>query len=506
MELTETIIRDTYKKLKGKADYYFDKGKTQKGLLYTHLAAYTNYTFWLSYSDKDIEDLVKKAGKSIQKKEFDTKGLSCGRCVMLDSLARYRGGLTVQYVNAIVSAGWKLLYISGQELQAPHHIELYNYLSLQKGVEILEIPRKLCGAKRLQFVYDSILNYGASKVYLHCTTTDILFPAVSYSLPSCIQKFYIDMADHGFRVGLKSCDFAFEFRNLGCSIVKQAMDFPEDKILMLPFYPVLDNIPFKGLPSQCNGKIKILSGGIFWKIVDDEDTFFRLCKKLLEQAPNSIILFPGSGDPTFVINKIKEYCMEDRFLLLGWRDDISEVFRNADIFLNTYPHGGATMSQYAAHAKVPILSYQPENLCPNPVENFVCQVKQTEVSSIGETLFLNEAHRLITNEDYRKEKAEKVFSCILNKDLFNKYFKKMSEEYVNTFSFSVEDNIDILRERLDKKIHYHNETGEYQMRLVSYLGLNSITLKRYYMIPFINNILPKLWRVIKKRGFHFNRI
>lgn len=503
--LSESLIRETYKKLKEKAARYLDKGNIQKGLLYTHLAANTNYAFWLSYFDEEIENLIKKAGETICKREYGCAEIIRGRCVMLDSLALYRGGLTVQYVKAILSAGWKFLYITGQEMQSPRHIELYNFL-VQEGVQIQEVPKKLKGCKRLQFIYDSILNFSAERVYLHCITSEVFFTAVCYSLPLSIQKYFIDMADHSFRTGINSCDYSFEFRDLGCSIAAQYMHYPREKMLMLPFYPVIDNVDFKGIPTECEGKVIILSGGIFWKIVDNEDTYFRLCQKLLLQNPNAIILYPGDGDPSYVTSKLKEYGIADRFLLLGWRNDINELFRQSDIFLNTYPHGGATMSQYAAHSRKPILSYRPIGYCVNPVENFVCHLNQTDVSSVGEDAFLEEAHRLINDSNYRKAKAERVYSCVMGSEMFNKYFKEMSKGHHNILPFSVDKSVEILHERLEKKIKYHNETGDYQTRLVSIAGLNMITLHTYFIIPFVKNIIPKLWRVITTRGFHFNRI
>ena len=126
MALTEQLIRDTYRKLKDKANYYLSKGNIQKGELYTHLAAYTNYTFWLSYYDGEMEQLLKKASNSIHQRN-DVKIIS-GHCVLLDSLSRFRGGLTVQYVKAIMAAGWEILYITEQEMTAPHHVELYEFL------------------------------------------------------------------------------------------------------------------------------------------------------------------------------------------------------------------------------------------------------------------------------------------------------------------------------------------------------------------------------------------
>ena len=506
MALTERLIRKTYQELKDKANFYLSKKNVQKGLLYTHLAAYTNYVFWLSYFDDDIELLAKKAGNLITMREYNSSDTRRGRVVMLDSMARYRGGLTVQYINAIISAGWELLYITEQEMDAPHHKELYDFIKSKQSIIIIEVPQKFEGIERLQFVYNTILNFGAEKLYFHGTTSDAFFTAICYSLPTSIKKYFIDVADHGFRMGMQACDCIFEFRDLGCSIATQVLHIPKQRLLMLPFYPVIDNFEFKGLPTECNGKIKILSGGIFWKIIDKNDTYFKLCQKILRQNPNTVILYPGGGDSSFVMNKIKEYGLEKRFLLLGWRDDISELFRIADVFLNTYPHGGGTMSLYAAHMRVPILSYRPIEVTQNPVENFVCQLKRINISSTGEDDFIEEAHRLIADSEYRNQKAEITYSCILNQGLFNQYFKIMSDDRINLLPFDADKDVKLSHDRLEKSINYQNETGEYQMRLVALAGLNSITLKSDYIVAFIKKIIPKLKRVIVARGFHFNRL
>ena len=198
--------------------------------------------------------------------------------------------------------------------------------------------------------------------------------------------------------------------------------------------------------------------------------------------------------------------MEDDFILLGWRDDIYELFRHSDIFLNTYPHVGGTMSQYAAHVKKPILSYRSPGPCVNPIEDFVCQRGYVEISSIGEEAFLNEAHRLVEDSDYRREKAEKIYSCIINQNLFNQYFKEMSESHQNLLPFDSGKNVEISHERMEKQIKYHNETGDFQLRLVSLTGINPITMRPEYFVPFAKHIFPKIKRIIKERGFHFNRL
>lgn len=504
MALTEQLIRDTYQKLKDKANGYLSKGNIQKGELYTHLAAYTNYTFWLSYHDGEMEQLLKKASNSIHQRN-DVKIIS-GHCVLLDSLSRFRGGLTVQYVKAIMAAGWELLYITEQEMTAPHHVELYEFLKSYGNITIVEIPKALKGEKKLQFVYDKIIDFEAERVYVHSASSNALFPTICYALPHEIEKFYVDMADHGFRMGMDACDYVFQFRTLGCAIAVKERGVAPNRILFLPFYPMMDDKEYRGLPKECDAKVVVLSGGIFWKIVDQEDTFFKLCKQLLEQNPQAIIVYPGGGDATYVQNKLKKYRIEDRFLLLGWRDDISELFRHCDLFLNTYPHGGGTMSLYAAHLKKPILSFEPDDQRPNPIEKFICQKNTCVVSSIGEDDFLAEAKRLIENKEYREEKAGRTYDCIISVDVFNRLFKEMSETHKNIITFEGDDIMGEMATQTQKKIAYHNNLGEYQMRLVALAGVNSITCKMEFLFPFMRTIGPKIKRVVMSRGIHFNRV
>jgi hypothetical protein len=305
---------------------------------------------------------------------------------------------------------------------------------------------------------------------------------------------------------MDACDYVFQFRTLGCAIAVKERGVAPNRILFLPFYPMMDDKEYRGLPKECDAKVVVLSGGIFWKIVDQEDTFLKLCKQLLEQNPQAIIVYPGGGDATYIKAKLKEYGIENRFLLLGWRDDICELFRHCDLFLNTYPHGGGTMSLYAAHLKKPILSFEPDNQRPNPIEKFICQKNTCVISSIGENEFLAEAMRLINDKEYREEKAEKAYRCVVPIDTFNKMFLDMSSTHVSQISFGIDDALSDTSKLMQKNIDYHNSLGEYQMRLVALGGLNSITWKKELILPFIREIGPKIKRVISTRGLHFNRM
>lgn len=506
MALNEVKIRNTYAALKQKAARYLDKGNVHKCLLYSHLAAYTNSSFYLSFHDDELESLLSKVGDRVNKVDETLLKLRPERCVLIDSLARYRGGLTVQYVSAIVAAGWELLYITEQEIDAPQRKELKAFLQTQPNVTILEVPHGLKGVQKLQYMYDAVVAFAPSKVYKHQNSYDAYLTALSYSLPAKMTKFTIDIADHAFVLGYASGHYAFEFRELGCSIANTHRHQPADRMLLLPFYPVIDDVPLKGLPSVCEGKKLILSGGRYWKAIDAEDTYFRLVKGITDQNPDTVVLFPGSGDDAVIKQKIAQYHLEDKLILLGWRDDMSALFRKSQAFLNTYPHGGGTMNQYAAHLHVPILSYRQEGPCPNPVECFVCQDGYTELSSVGMENFFAEATKILQDSAYAHEKAERTYNCVMGIEKFNAYFKQMSEKPVNLITFNVDNNVTLDPKQRDKKIDYNAVTGEYETRMVALIGLNSITFNYDFLSVFIKGIIPKITKVIKSRGLHFNRI
>jgi len=506
MALTEQKVNKVYSALKVKATEYMSQGDIHKALLYTHLAAYTNNTFFLSFYDEELESIVKSVGNRLKLTDVKREDLDQNRCIFIDSLARYRGGLTVQYVKAIAAAGWQMLYLTEQEMDSPQRKELKALLTSLSNVTIVETPHKLKGVEKLQYMYDTILQFKPYRVYKHLNSYDAYLSALCYALPSAMTKYTLDIADHAFLLGYQSGDYSFEFRELGCSIAAKFRGQPKDRMLLLPFYPVIDDVPFNGLPPQCEGKKLILSGGRYWKAIDNEDTYFKLVRGIIDNTPDAVVLFPGSGDDTVIREKIAKYNLEDSFFLIGWRDDMSELFRRSDAFLNTYPHGGGTMNQYAAHLKTPILSYRPEGYCANPVECFVCQDGYTEISSIGEEAFLEESDKIIHNKEYATKKAAQTYDVILGIEKFNDYFKQMSGTMINIIPFELDDSVQLSEEQRKKKLEYNNKTGEYQMRLVALTGINSITCNYEFLSVFIRRIGPKLKRVFQERGFHFNRI
>lgn len=59
---------------------------------------------------------------------------------------------------------------------------------------------------------------------------------------------------------------------------------------------------------------------------------------------------------------IKKYQLGDRFYVLGFRNDIIELFRKVDVYIGTYPIGGGLMTQIAASNNLPVVQYASPGL------------------------------------------------------------------------------------------------------------------------------------------------
>ena len=109
MILTKEYIYQLFSKFKQKANKCFLRGQYNACLSYIEAACRTAYTFYIGFTDSEIESMLKNLSTKIQKKGY--KG-GKPRCVFYDTFSQDAQGLTMQYVDAIIAAGWEMLYIT----------------------------------------------------------------------------------------------------------------------------------------------------------------------------------------------------------------------------------------------------------------------------------------------------------------------------------------------------------------------------------------------------------
>jgi hypothetical protein len=475
MKLTEKYIKDLYDKLKKRATETFLHGENDDCLLYLKAAAHTAYTFYLGYKDDELEKLLNGISDKLNKQS--SQGVNNENyCVFYDSFSLDNKGLTQQYIRAIVNAGWHVLYItevsSNYKLSKNIISELEDY-SLSK---IVYVPKTLKGLSRSQYIYDIIYDFHPSRLFMHISPSAVYAVTAFYALPPEIKRFQINLTDHTFWIGSGCVDYSLEFRSFGAGITQEFRGINHNNIFLLPFYPIISESEFKGFPAQCKNKVVIFSGGAFYKIIDKENTYFKLVKYLLDKYEETVFIYAGSGDKTIFEKFILDNNYQNRLFLIGHRSDINEVFKNCDIYLNTYPFGGGLMCEFAAHNSKPILCYEPSNR--NTLESYLCQIAKENITTHTFEEFECEACKLITDDRYRIEKGNAINKCVINKSQFDVLFIKTTAEEKTQIAVSTSELNNSLN--ISDKVEYENRTKEYNKNLVKIFGYKSI-----FIFPFI---------------------
>lgn len=489
MKLTPENIDNLYIKLKNKAANSLIKSNIDSSFIYLKCASITAYNFYLCFKDEKIEKLLSELSNFIIKQKLDDN-LYENNCVFYDSFCLDNKGLTQQYIRAIMNLGWNLLYITDANKNNSRGTHIINEINRYSNSKIIYIPSNLGGIKRSQFIYDSVMQFNPSKIFMHLSPSAVYTISAFYALPKEIKKYQINITDHTFWIGQGCLDYSLEFRKLGVSLSIKERNINPNNIFILPYYPIITESKFQSFPYDFSNKTIVLSGGAYYKIIDDDNTFFKLMKIILEISTNVIILFAGAGDSSLFRNFIIKNNFQDRLFLIGYRKDINEVFKKSDIYLNTYPFIGGLMCQYAAINSMPILSYTSQGL--SKAEEVVCQKRNIKISIDNLELFKKEASDLILNRKYREERGNELNNCMINEQEFNNLFQHTIINNKNQINFDKLDTENIFKDNnIEGKIEYEVKTNEFKLSIVSYLKFKTVLINLSLFFDIIIVVIKK---------------
>lgn len=470
MILTKEYIYQLFSKFKRKANISFLRGHYDACLSYLKAACRTAYTFYIGFTDSEIESMLKNLSTKIQKKGY--KG-GKPRCVFYDTFSQDAQGLTMQYVDAIIAAGWEMLYITEFGLDDTRSTRLKKTLADYTQASVITMPQSKMGMTKAQFVYDAIMDYAPNKLFMHIHPSAVEAVTAFYALPKEITKYQINLTDHAYWVGAGCMVYSFEFREYGAWLSVEHRGLKKEQILMLPYYPMMKETAFQGFPQETEGKIKIFSGASFYKIIDENDTFFKLNKAILDANPNAVTLFAGGGDMAMLNGLIEKYGLQGRFIPIGQRNDIFECYKHSDIYLSTYPLGGGLMAQYAAHASLPILALA-NPASSGKIEEMVCQKHEEVITFNKMDALVAEASRLINDEAYRKSKGQAMKDCVISVEEFNRSFKESVISGKMQYPLTIEENVKLHYLNFDDKLKLENKTKDYQRSIFTTLGTSGL--------------------------------
>lgn len=487
MSLSKKQILKDYNKLKEIAIQSSAQNKLTKSIAFTEAAAKIAYQFNFQYCDDDLEENIYKIGKLIIKdKNLRYKGI-INKVVFFDSFAKDNRGLTQQYLRAIFSWNCELLYITSQNnIGEQIASELADYPKSQ----IIRVDNKSFSQNLLD-ILDAIILFRPERAFLHFSPSDILGIAV-WSHIRDTERFFINLTDHAFWLGKSSFDYSLEFRGYGIHISEFERRIPKEKLLFQPYYPIISAKKFKGFPEQTKNKIIAFAGSTYYKVYGDNFKLLNLIKKVLLSNENLIFLFAGGGNDIPIKKFISNNKLENKFLLIGNRDDISEVIKHIDIYVNTYPMIGALMSQYASLMKKPIIGYTSNELYSfNDTEDFLGVRQKGILVKTTEGEFISYFSDLLTNNNKREENIEYTCNSVITAESFNRLLLNTVTTKKNIYSGNNSIRID-------------------QNKVFDFYLDNEITYEKYYYRNIFSAIKFRMFflkpgRVIQVVISHFYR-
>lgn len=460
--------------------------------------SFIRYKFFLGYRSVFIEDKIKELAGNIAKASFadvhNEKTIT-----IIDEINADYVGLMTQYLAPFISDGYQILYIYEQiEHKGDVRSHLMQSLQSYENSTVKEIPTSKKGFAKSQWIYNEVCAFGARKILMNFGEWAIEHSVACYALPIECVKYHINACDHTFWAGACCADYSFEFRHYGANLTHRERGLKKDRIVYMPFYPVMKEVPFEGFPNICDGKFIFLTGGAAYKVVDEEKTFFRLCKRVLDACPDAIILYAGANvgniGNSVLEDGINEFEMQGRFISIGYRNDMIEVFRHCDVFLDTYPIGGGVMCQFAAQCSKPILDYKN-----TAIQESVGQKKDCHFTYYIEDDFVKEATRLYNDATYREHRGEEMHNAVVSKEEFDHALLSFMSSGKKIYGVKWDDHFIPREYSTEDAINYNNKAlFVFYYQLFKYLGRDSIWLMPGNCLSFgVEGIIRKVKKIFK---------
>lgn len=416
----------TYCRAIGVAESKYKKGKYKDCVDLVSKISSFQYNLNLVYYSDRLMNLLKQISYSVV---GNNKSYNCNTntFVFYDSIALDNRGLTQQYLSALINLKCvKVVYI--HENYFDEKSKIHDYL-VYNGVPIFELGNKSV-LEKVSILEQLIEEFHPSKAFFHLKPNTII-PYLAFFPYKEVVKYQINITDHAFWLGgSEFFNSIFEFREYGATISIKHRNFTPEQILMLPYYPWQQEQSFQGFDFSIEGKKILFAGGSLYKIQGDGTVFLDIVDEILRRVPDSIFVLAGSGNTMHIIDYFTKHNKNDRIHLIGDRDDINEVVKQIDVYLDTYPFGGGLMCQLAAINGKPLLVYKSHD-----AEDVVCTRNKAAFVFDNTNDLFSEAEALFNCSDYYSSRSEFFRSLISDSSLFNNKFSKLiSSENKDVFN------------------------------------------------------------------------
>lgn len=413
--MKQSRIRNVIYTIKIKIKRELQKNNFYNALTLISTCASLLYMTNLYYTDDDLENWLKLVSKKVIKIPLDYQADE-EVAIFYDGFGFNSRGLAQIYVAALSNCK-KVIYVTkeSRKNKVPGILDILNrsggkaFFLLEAGLEERII--------RLQEIVEEIQ---PKYFFFYGAPDDVVATTIMNAYQGRIIRYQINLTDHAFWIGREAIDVCIEFREYGACISNEYRKIAKDKIVVIPFYPIIDHeMKFQDYPFTFDAQRQkvVFSGGSLYKTLGGNNQYYQIVNYILANHPEVIFWYAGSGQHR-KIDKLK-HKYPGRVYLTSERADLYQILRHCVFYLSTYPICGGLMFQYAAAAgKIPVtLKYDAVS------EGFLLHQDklQIEWDTIDEVKA--EIELILGNEGYRKNKEELLAESVPSQAQFNEHMR-----------------------------------------------------------------------------------
>ncbi|MCR5012957.1 MAG: hypothetical protein K6A72_11465, partial [Lachnospiraceae bacterium] len=269
-------------------------GKIERALAALSVCGELLYESNQSYTDDRLESYMEDLSALTDDKRLSGIKSKEKTVLFYDGFGTDTRGLALIYLKALIGLGYKIIYVS------PLHSKDGQPVidSLLAGTDTVKeyVDLRHQYLKQQISLQEIILKYEPASAFYYSLPNDIAGLLCFMQLKGIVKRYLINLTDHAFWLGTNAADRYIEFRGYGKSVSVHHRNIVVDKLVDLPFYPCINKeVEFKGFDFDAVGKKILFSGGALYKTIDENSTYYRLIKRLLDENNDLLFLYAGNG-------------------------------------------------------------------------------------------------------------------------------------------------------------------------------------------------------------------
>lgn len=402
----------------------------------------------ICYCDTQLENYIKIVSKKIFNNYPVNNNVKKDVVLFYDSFGLDRRGLAQIYLKAICNQ-YKVIYVTFDDRD--NGISEIKEIIKNGNGHVRYISRKSPYVAQAYELYKIVDEFNPEKFFFYSKPSDVVAPSIMYLYRDVMTRYIINLTDHAFWLGADCIDKCIEFRDYGASVSKDHRNIPKNKIVKIPFYPLIDfNQKFNGFPFPKNNRHEVLfSGGNIYKTISKNKEYYRMIRNILDKHSNVVFWYAGSGYSKEMEKLIKDY--EGRVFVTDERKDLYQVLCNCDYYISTYPICGGLMFQYAASAGIVPLTLKSNQLS----DDFLLNQKSLNIEFENESKLYEEIDKLIDNKNYKKTRSNEMKKAVSSVEAFENRVRELLEgkikNDVNYYQIDTKTIKDLYKESFTKK-------------------------------------------------------